>query len=97
VHRQPSSWYNLCMETIKKISDIDPSDRAVVERVFGQRLEAAGNIVLILKTVDAAPSSPLPAGDELPSWCNVLDGLSDEDLAEFDATLNEPVRLARPA
>ena len=75
------------METIKKISDIDPRDRAVVERVFGQRLEAAGNIVLILKTVDAAPSIPLAAGDELPSWCNVLEGLSDEDLAEFDATV----------
>jgi hypothetical protein len=85
------------METIKKISDIDPRDRAVVERVFGQRLEAAGNIVLILKTVDATPSSPPMAAGELPSWCNVLDGLSDEDLAEFDATLDEPVRLARPA
>ena len=44
------------METIKKISDIDPRDRAVVERVFGQRLEAAGNIVLILKTVDRRPA-----------------------------------------
>ena len=85
------------METIKKLSDIDPRDRAVVERIFGQRLEAADNIVLILKTLGAVPSS-LPAADgELPSWCNVLDGLSDEDLAEFDATLNEPVRLAGPA
>ena len=75
------------METIKKISDIDPRDRAVVERVFGQRLEASGNIVLSLKTVDASPTSPMAAGDELPSWCNVLEGLSDEDLAEFDATV----------
>ncbi len=85
------------MEIIKKLSDIDPRDRAVVERVFGQRLEATANIVLILKTVDAEPTGPLAAGDELPSWCNVLDGLSDDDLAEFEATVNAPVRLARPA
>ena len=37
----------------------------------------------------------MASNGDVPSWCNVLDGLSEEDLAEFNATLNEPVRLSR--
>jgi hypothetical protein len=32
--------------------------------------------------------------DELPAWCNVLEGMSDKDREEFRATLNIPIRLA---
>lgn len=84
------------MEAMRKLSDIDPSDRAVVERLFGQRLDPNADAILILQTVQDGPSQPVESVAEVPSWCNVLEGLSDEDLAEFDAAVNEPVRLARP-
>lgn len=88
--------YNSNMETIKQLSDVDPRDLAAVERVFGQRIETTKGVVLILKTVDVPPvdTGAEPGGD-LPSWCNVLEGMSDGDLAEFNATLEKPVLLAR--
>jgi hypothetical protein len=86
------------METIKRISDLDPCDRSVVERVFGQRLDRSAESMLILRVNDEPASDSPQAGEEgVPAWCNVLDGLSDEDLAEFDATVETPIRLANPA
>jgi hypothetical protein len=85
------------METIKKITEIDPRDLPIVERLFGQRLEGAAAAVLILKTSDTTPNRPADDADAVPSWCNVLDGLSDEDLADFNATLNLPVHFGRPS
>ncbi len=86
------------METIKRLSDVDPRDLAMVERVFGQRIQSTKGVVLILKTDEAPPTEAgTGSSGELPSWCNVLEGMSDADLAEFSATLEEPVRLARSA
>jgi hypothetical protein len=87
------------MESIKRLSDVDPSDLAVVERVFGQRIESTRDLVLILKTADA----PLAANDravatedgDVPIWCDVLEGMSEDELTEFAATLEMPVRMAR--
>lgn len=84
------------METIKRLSDVDPSDLPTVERLFGQRIDSTTGFVLILKS-EEHPSGEVPpaAQDRLPDWCNVLEGMSDEDLAELDDAINEPVRLAR--
>jgi len=80
------------MDTTRKITDLAPEDVPVVERLFGQRLDKATDAVLILRL----PESVAPAGDdELPSWCNVLDGMSDQDVDEFNAILKLPVRIAK--
>jgi hypothetical protein len=84
------------METIKPLSDIDPRDLPVVERVFGRRIDTTQGMVLILKQVDVQAPPGLGTGG-VPEWCNVLDGMSDSDLEEFSADLEVPVRLARPA
>ncbi len=84
------------METTRNVSNLDPHDRSVVERVFGQRLAVSAEAVLILRVNEQTPQpSTRPEGDEVPPWCNVLEGLSDEDLAEFSAVLETPVRLAQ--
>ena len=84
------------METIKSISELAPGDRHVVERLLGQQLGAAVGAKLILR-VEPAAAEPNGAADdeELPSWCNVLEGISDEDLAEIEAAINFPTRLTR--
>jgi hypothetical protein len=83
------------METIKKIAEIDPSDLPLVERVFGQRLDPSVGAVLILRVPETnGVAGPQPESDEVPAWCNVLEGMSDQDLADFDATLAIPVWLA---
>jgi hypothetical protein len=88
------------METIKKISELETADRAVVERVFGVRLDPSADIVLILKSNGSLPAVPASSDEEdedgLPKWLNVLQGMSDEDLADFNATLNAPVRFGPP-
>jgi hypothetical protein len=87
--------YDCHMETIRPLTEIDPRDLPVVERLFGQRLEAAEGAVLVLRTPDPAPVENGAESDELPAWCNVLEGMSDEDRDEFRAILNTPVRLTQ--
>lgn len=83
---------------MKRLSDLEPSDRAVIERVFGQQLDKSADTVLILRVNGKPGSQASQAGEEnVPAWCDVLEGLSDEDLAGFDAILKTPIQLANPA
>lgn len=84
------------MEIAKPLADITQADRDVLERLFGHSLEPLENAVVILKTVDAQSGSTGDLDqDGIPKWCNVLEGLTDDQLAEFAAVLREPVRLGR--
>jgi hypothetical protein len=86
------------MEIMKRISDLDSRDRSVIERVFGQTLDKSAEVVLILRVNDESVAKSSHADEEdVPAWCNVLEGLSDDDLADFDAILRTPIRLANPA
>jgi hypothetical protein len=82
------------METIRKLTEIDPQDLSVVERVFGQRLDATANVALVLRTLDVPADAGPADSDDLPEWCNVLEGMSEHDRDEFRATLGSPIRLA---
>ena len=82
------------METIRKLTEIDPRDVPIVERIFGQRLETTANVVLVLRTLDIPAASGLAESDDLPAWCNVLEGMNDDDRDDFRTTLSAPVRLA---
>ena len=81
------------METTRRVSDLSPQDVPIVERLFGQRLDNMVDAVLILRVPETV--SPID-GDELPAWCNVLEGMSDEDLAEFNSLIELPVRIGSP-
>jgi uncharacterized protein (DUF433 family) len=65
------------------------------EEAIRPRLE---NAVMSEKPREAAEPTVSLVGEDngLPVWCNVLEGLSDEDLADFRAELEAPVRLAHP-
>ncbi len=83
------------METIKKIAEMDPGDVPLVERVFGRRLDPSAGAVLILRVPETTcATDPQRETDDVPAWCNVPEGMSEEELADFDATLAMPVRLA---
>jgi len=81
------------MEIIRKLSEIDRQYLPIVERVFGQQLAVTANVVLVLRTLDFPADAGPADSDELPAWCNVLEGMSDQDRDEFLAGLNAPVRL----
>jgi hypothetical protein len=92
------------MEITRKLSDLDPPDRALVERLFGRTVSTDDSVVILREQSSARDAVGLdanvtgislpPNGDqELPAWCNVLEGFSEAELAEFDALVEAPVRL----
>ena len=88
----------LDMETSRKLSEIEPTDLAVVERLFGQQLSSQADGFLILKTPEPTSVDDVNAAAfELPAWLNVLEGMSDADLADFDKMMSEGIWLGRRA
>jgi hypothetical protein len=84
------------METVKRISEIAPCDLPLLEHVFGRSLSALGDGELVLRLPVATASAEIRSeSDDVPEWCNVLEGFSESDLSDFDAVLEMPVRLAQ--
>lgn len=81
------------METVCRITDMAPDDLAIVERLFGLRLDPSSNAVIVQRTPEAAPELSTDSSDELPDWCNVLEGMSDEDREELRAIIDTPFRI----
>lgn len=83
------------METLKKLSEIDPKDLPTLERLIGVPLDPSRHEAVVVRVVPVVgvPSDATVAGT-LPDWCNVLDGFSDEDLKEFDAILADRPKLS---
>lgn len=83
------------METIKNLSEIAPQDLSALERVIGTRLDPSRHQAVALRVLPvASPTPDSSAAGTLPEWCNVLDGFSDADLAEFDAILADRPNLS---
>lgn len=49
------------------------------------------NQQLIIHVVSVEPGAQAPAdgsnGDELPAWCNVYEGLTDEQMADIEKSI----------
>lgn len=83
------------METIKNLSEIAPQDRSALERLIGAPLDPSRHQAVAVRVLPiASPTPDSPAAGTLPDWCNVLEGFSDEDLAEFDAILANRPKLS---
>ncbi len=83
------------------VRDIDSDDRRALEHVIGQRLSE--NQQVVIRVVDAAA---MGAGEQqsrhgrspdqsLPDWCNVYEGLSEEDIADLERSIRKRVDLTR--
>ena len=84
------------METTRKLTELNPEDLPFIERLFGRALTPTADAVIVLRTPEIPAEAGTTDSDELPAWCNVLEGMSDTDRDEFRAILNSPVRLAQP-
>jgi len=87
---------------IRNVRDIETSERRVLEHVVGRQLKENQQIIIQIVTLgkkpvadqkqsDAAPSS------KLPPWCNVYEGLSDDQLAEVEEVIFQRADLTRPS
>jgi len=86
------------METItRNVSDIAAGDLQALEHLIGAPLRPSQQV--IVQVVERGPSASevLPGAGEakLPDWCNVYEGLSDEEIDELDAALQQRLDLTR--
>ena len=89
------------METIKRnVRDFEANERGMFEHVFGRPL--GDDQQLIIQVV--APRKEHDDGEEdpcstppgkLPDWCNVYEGLSDQQIAEVEAVILQRADLSR--
>jgi hypothetical protein len=87
---------------VRKVRDINEHERYVLEHVLGQQLHENQQVVFQIVTLGKEP--PLATetvsdadADELPDWCNVFEGLTDDQIAELDAVIRERANLSRPS
>jgi hypothetical protein len=86
---------------IRNVRDIDSSDRRVLEHVVGQPLKENQQLIIQVATLDKEAAarrkqSAAAPGNGLPPWCNVYDGLSDEEVDELERVILQRADLTRP-
>ncbi len=86
---------------IRNVDEIDAHDRQSLEHVLGLLLRENEQLVInivdreISVETDSAPTSSSPSGQPtLPSWCNVYEGLSDDDIAAVEQTILQRADLS---
>ena len=82
------------METVlRHVRDLDQDDRSALERVVGHSLDESQQ-VLIQVTGDpqlSTKNGKTSISGQLPSWCNVYEGLTAEQIEDLDRSI---VRLS---
>jgi multidrug efflux pump subunit AcrB len=87
---------------IRNVDQIDAHDRQSLEHVLGLSLRE--NQQLVINIVDlkihvetvAAPTISTPNGQPtLPIWCNVYEGLSDDEITAVEQTILRRADLSR--
>jgi hypothetical protein len=84
---------------IRNVRDIDTSERQVLEHVLGQKLGENQQLIFQIVTIGKAPTqatTPPQAANGLPDWCNVFEGLSDDEIADLDVIVGKRADLSRP-
>ena len=103
ITRAGSSWYNSGMESIiRKVRDIDTSERRVLEHVLGQPLRDNQQLIIQVVTLakdsaDQDKQNDVATSGQLPDWCNVYAGLTDEQIAEVEEVILQRSDLTRPS
>ncbi len=78
------------METVtRNVRDLGETDRSAAERFVGHDLRE--NQQLIIQVVSVELGAPVPDDgsrtDELPPWCDVYEGLTDEQIADIEKSI----------
>ncbi|MCA9099011.1 MAG: hypothetical protein KDA36_11515 [Planctomycetaceae bacterium] len=86
------------METvIRKVDEIDGADRQAIERLVGHQLQPDQQ--LVIQVIDKDRLKELESAEDargLPAWCNVYEGLSEQDLSKVEETILSRANLNRP-
>jgi hypothetical protein len=91
--------YGADMETvIRNVGEIDARDRQALEHVLGHALRENQQLVIRVVTLQVQPEivePPAPhranGAPTLPEWCNVYEGLADDEIADILTFYNERI------
>jgi len=91
-------------KVIRNVRDIDRADRQALEHVLGQRLRENQQVVIGIVNLDVteppgaeAPPLGTRGAAALPEWCNVYEGLTDEEIADLEQLILTRADLTRPS
>ncbi|MEX2288368.1 MAG: hypothetical protein WD648_14830 [Planctomycetaceae bacterium] len=76
----------------RNVRDLEKEERRVFEAALGEKLRENQQVIMEVVTVEA-PEQRIEAGAArqadtgLPDWCNVYEGLSDDEVAEIEKTI----------
>jgi hypothetical protein len=81
--------YTWRMETVvKNVTDMAGSERCAAELLLGHPLRGTERLILQVVESGSPHGLEIPSGDRpgnrLPKWCQVFEGLSDEEIAALD-------------
>jgi len=77
---------------IRNVKDIDPAQRSLYESLLGQELHENQQLIIQVISLDEGDASKKPdvqAGQQgqFPDWCNVYEGLSDDEIAKLETAI----------
>jgi hypothetical protein len=86
------------METvIRNVNELNDTGRSAAETLVGHAL--AANQQLVIQVVEVGGERGASSGeldsDQLPSWCDVYAGLSDERVHELEQAISRRLDLTR--
>lgn len=97
--KPPRASYNTGMESIiRNVKDLPREERRVYEDVLGHELRENQQIILQVITLHEPPEEPTSGVAQtgtLPEWCNVYEGLSDEQITELEEVILTRADLTR--
>jgi hypothetical protein len=84
---------------IRDVRDITGPDRDVLEQALGQKLRDNQRLVVQILTLTDTPTEEAAGAPatELPEWCDVFRGLSDEEIAGVERAARQRLDLTRPS
>jgi len=98
------------MESIvRNVSDLHADQRQWLESALGHQLRDNQQVIIQVLAVQnqaapdeagveaAAPGGAAASDDEVPEWCRVYEGLSDEEIAEIEEIALRRADLTRPS
>ncbi len=78
---------------VRNVRDIEVDERRALESVVGRKLD--DNQQVVIQIVSPPPAAVHTPSDNLPAWCNVYDGLTEQEVADVEKIMLERADLTR--
>jgi hypothetical protein len=78
---------------VRDVRDLSQDDRVALERLVGRQLHDTQRV--IVEVVDVPSPSTEPDSGEVPSWWDVYEGLSEEEVDRLDTAIRQRANMTR--